>query len=674
MDEVEARREIERLTELLHYHNYRYYVLDDPEISDAEYDQMLRRLMELEAQFPHLRRPDSPTQRVGAPPAPQFAEMAHLSPMYSLDNAFSDEELAAFDRRVRERLGVAAVEYCCEPKIDGVAVNLVYRDGVLAVGATRGDGHVGEDVTANVRTIRAIPLALRGERPPSLLEVRGEIYMPKAAFLALNREALARGEKTFVNPRNAAAGSLRQLDPKITAGRGLRFFAYGVGVVEGLQLPERQSQLLARLVDLGFPVNPLVRVAKGLADCVAYYREMEGRREQLDYDIDGVVYKVDSLALQEQLGYVARAPRWAIARKFPAQEATTRLLDVEFQVGRTGAVTPVAKLEPVFVGGVTVSSATLHNRDEIARLGLMIGDVVIVRRAGDVIPQIVKVVVERRPPDARPIVFPDRCPVCGSPVEADRDGVILRCSGGLICPAQRKRAILHFASREAMDIEGLGEKLVDLLVDRGLVRSVVDLYHLDAATLAELPRMGPKSAANLVAAIDRSRRTTLPRFLYALGIREVGQVTAEALARHFGSLEAIAAADEETLQRVEGVGPVVAHFVRQFFSDPRNLEVIEGLRRAGVRWEEVPARPAGAPLEGQTWVLTGTLASMTRAEAKARLARLGAKVTDSVSRHTDCVVAGPGAGSKLARARELGVRVIDEDAFLELLKRLEANP
>jgi len=671
MNETQARGEIERLSALLHHHNYRYYSLDDPEISDRDYDRLLRQLQQLEAQFPQLVAVDSPTQRVGAAPLEGFAEVVHLTPMLSLDNAFSDSEVTDFDQRIRERLNRAEpVAYTCEPKLDGVAVSLLYRGGRLAQAATRGDGQRGENITVNVRTIPCIPLRLHGEGVPEVVEVRAEIYMSRTGFERLNGEARARGEKTFVNPRNAAAGSLRQLDSKITATRPLALFAYGVGHCEGWALPSRHSEMLAQLKVWGLPVNPYVRVAEGLAGCFAYYAEMAGRRDSLDYDIDGIVYKVDDLGLQQRLGFVARAPRWAIARKFPAQEMATRLLGVEFQVGRTGVVTPVARLEPVFVGGVTVSNATLHNKDEIERLGVCVGDTVIVRRAGDVIPQVVRVVVDQRPEDARAIVFPQHCPVCDSPVERVGSEAAMRCSGGLVCPAQRKEAIKHFASRKAMDIEGLGDKLVEQLVDRGLVHSVADLYRLQVEDVAALERMAEKSAANLVAAIAASRHTTLAKFLYALGIREVGEATALALAKHFGDLDSLARASEEELQEVADVGPVVAHFVREFFDARDNLAVVEGLRRAGVSWPDLdPAAAEGQPLKGQTWVLTGTLATMSRAEAKERLQALGARVSGSVSASTDCVVAGPGAGSKLNKAEALGLEVLDEDAFIHLLEQ-----
>lgn len=659
------------MSALLHHHNYRYYALDNPEITDQEYDSLLRRLQELEARFPALKAADSPSQRVGAPPLDGFEEAEHLMPMLSLDNAFSDDEVRDFDRRIRDRLNRSeAVAYVCEPKLDGVAISLIYRDGRLERGATRGDGRTGENITANVRTIASIPLRLQGGKVPGVVEVRGEIYLPRRGFERLNEEARAKGDKTFVNPRNAAAGSLRQLDSRITASRPLAIFAYSVGHAEGWELPPTHSGVLDCLRQWGLPVNPLIRRVDTLDDCFHFYNEIAALRDTLDYDIDGLVYKVDDLELQRRLGFVARAPRWAIARKFPAQEMTTTLLDVEFQVGRTGAVTPVARLEPVFVGGVTVSNATLHNRDEIERLGVCIGDRVIIRRAGDVIPQIVRVVEEERPPGVRPIVFPEHCPVCGSPVERAGSEAAMRCSGGLVCAAQRKEAIKHFASRKAMDIEGLGDKLVEQLVDAGLVHSVADIYKLRKADIAALERMAEKSAENLLNAIEASKDTTLPRFLYALGIREVGEATAQSLAVHFCTLEALAVASEEALQEVGDVGPVVAHFVREFFETRENLAVIAGLRDAGVHWPPV-ARPdeASQPLKGQTWVLTGTLESMGRAEAKEKLVALGARVSGSVSANTDVVVAGPGAGSKFTKAESLGIDILDEAAFLAFLTR-----
>lgn len=661
--------ELNRLRSEINHHNYQYYVLDNPQVPDAEYDRLLNRLQELEAAHPELITPDSPSQRVGAEPLDRFASVQHQLPMLSLDNAFSDEELYAFNRRLQERLkDTVEIEYACEPKLDGIAVSLLYRDGLLVRGATRGDGYNGEDITANVRTIASVPLRLLGDDYPAELEVRGEIYMPKSGFEKLNRQAREKGEKLFVNPRNAAAGSLRQLDPKLTAARPLQLCVYSTGKVSG-ELPDKHTDILYALQRWGFRINPEMAVARGIEQCLDYYRQLADKRAGLAYDIDGVVFKVNRLDLQQTLGFVSRAPRWAIAYKFPAQEEMTRLLDVEFQVGRTGAVTPVARLQPVFVGGVTVSNASLHNRDEIARLGVKIGDTVIVRRAGDVIPQVVSVVLDKRPPDARDIEFPSRCPVCDSPVETLPGEVVARCDGGLVCAAQRKQAINHFASRKAMDIEGLGDKLVEQLVDNALVQAVADLYKLTREQLVALERMGEKSADNLLAALEDSKATTLARFIYALGIREVGEATARNLAAHFGKLDALVAADEEALQAVPDIGPVVAHFVAEFFRQPHTLEAVAQLRRAGVHWpEQEPTAAAELPLRGKTYVLTGTLETMTREDAKAHLLALGAKVAGSVSARTDCVVAGPGAGSKLRKAEELGIALLDEPGLLSLLR------
>jgi len=659
-----------QLRERLQEWNYRYYVLDDPSVPDAEYDQALRELQELEQANPGLVTPDSPTQRVGATPLQAFDQVEHEVPMLSLDNAFNADELQDFERRLLDRLGAdpGTVSYSCEPKLDGIAVSLLYRDGMLTRGATRGDGRTGEDITRNVRTIPSIPLRLRGDGYPAVLEVRGEIYMPRAGFERLNQQARETDSKLFVNPRNAAAGSLRQLDSRITAQRNLEMCCYGVGLVEDGELPMQHSAILDLLHQWGLRINPESRVVEGIQACEDYYQYLAARRDELPYDIDGIVYKVDRIDLQRELGFVARAPRWAIARKFPAQEQTTQLLDVEFQVGRTGAITPVARLQPVFVGGVTVSNATLHNSDEIERLGVQVGDTVIVRRAGDVIPQIVSVVTERRPADARPVVFPTRCPVCGSATERAADEAVIRCMGGLVCAAQQKAAIKHFVSRRAMEVDGLGDKLVEQLVDTGLVTNVASLYHLQRSDLLQLPRMGEKSADNLLAALEESKAATLPRFIFALGIREVGEATALSLARHFGSWEKLATASEEQLLEVDDVGPVVADHLRQFFDSAESLSVVHALREAGVHWSDLEVADAQVlPLEGQTWVVTGKLEHMGRSEAKAFLQQLGAKVAGSVSARTHCVLAGPGAGSKLTHARELGIDVIDEDGFLELL-------
>lgn len=670
----QASLEAATLRDQLNHHNYLYYSLDAPEVLDSEYDRLLRHLQDLEQRFPGLQSVDSPTQRVGSAPLSAFEQVEHKVPMLSLDNAFNDDELSDFDRRVRSRLDDSRdITYVCEPKLDGVAVSLLYRDGVLVQGATRGDGYRGENITANVRTIASIPLRLQGEGFPSVLEVRGEIYLPRAGFDALNAEALRKGEKTFVNPRNAAAGSLRQLDSRITATRSLAMCVYSLGQSEGNSLPDTHMQTMLRLKDWGFLINDLMERVVGIAACVDYYQRLAKKRPGLAYDIDGIVYKVDSYAVQNVLGFVARAPRWAIARKFPAEEATTRLLDVEFQLGRTGAITPVARLEPVFVGGVTVSNATLHNEDEVKRLGLRIGDRVVVRRAGDVIPQIARVVVsDNDSEEAREnIVFPVRCPVCDSSLERSEDQAVLRCTGGLLCPAQRKEALKHFASRRALDIDGLGEKIIDQLVDKELVITVADLFTLTAEQLAALDRMASKSAENLVQSIEAARETTLPRLLYGLGIREVGEATAKQLATHFGSLESLAQADTETLLAVPDVGPIVAGFVEAFFSNAHNLSIIAALRAANVKWPDMAlAEHKPMPLAGQVWVLTGTLTGMSRGEGKERLEELGAKVAGSVSAKTSCVVAGESAGSKLTKAQSLGVKVIDESEFIHQLEAL----
>ena len=670
----EVARRAKQLREEIERHNYAYYVLDSPTISDAEWDAMFRELQELEAKYPALVTPDSPTQRVGGAPRADMREVRHAVPMLSLNNALTEEEAIAFDQRVREALAKAGlvdgdVEYACELKFDGLAINLRYENGVLVEAATRGDGTVGEDVTPNVRTIRSVPLRLHTARAPAVLEARGEVLMFRRDFERLNERQRARGDKEFANPRNAAAGSLRQLDPKITAQRRLHFFAYGLGELRGVDEPETHWAALDWLASLGLPVNDERAVVRGAAGLLGFYREALRKRPTLPYDIDGVVYKVNSYALQRALGYVSRAPRFAIAHKFPAQEATTQVLDIEVQVGRTGALTPVARLAPVQVGGVTVTSATLHNEDEIRRKDVRIGDTVIVRRAGDVIPEVVAVVRERRPAHTKPFRMPTKCPVCGSAVERPADEAIARCTGGLYCPAQRKQALRHFAGRRALDIEGLGEKLIDQLVDAGLVRTAADLFKLDLKTLASLERMGEKSAANLLAALDKARHTTLERCIYALGIRHVGESTARDLARHFGSLDALMAADEEALLEVPDVGPVVAASIVRFFAEPHNREVIAQLRAAGVRWREGSAakRAAAGPLAGKTFVLTGTLPTWTRDEAKERIEAAGGKVAGSVSKKTDYVVAGAEPGSKLEKARELGVKVIDEEGLRRLL-------
>ena len=662
----------ESLKQQIEYHNKRYYLESTQEIPDAEFDRLFRELRQIEADHPALVSPDSPTQRVGAMPLTEFESVTHDLPMLSLDNAFGAEDMQAFDKRVRDRLkSDEPIEYACEPKFDGIAVSILYRDGALVRAATRGDGATGENITQNVRTIKSVPLKLRGENIPPVLEVRGEVYMPHDGFEKLNQQALARDEKAFVNPRNAAAGALRQLDSRITASRPLVCCVYSVGYVEG-ELPDTHLAILQSLSEWGFLVSDLRKAVMAAAGCEEYYQFLAEKRASLPYDIDGIVFKVNRIDLQQQLGTVSRAPRWAIAHKFPAQEEITQLRGVEFQVGRTGAITPVARLEPVFVGGVTVSNASLHNRDEIARLSIKIGDFVVVRRAGDVIPQIVSAVASRRPTEVEEIVFPSRCPVCDSDLIQVEGEAVIRCTGGLVCAAQRKEAIKHYASRHAMDIEGLGDKLVEQLVDADLVQSPADLYDLSEAQLAALERMGKKSAQNLVAALQSSRDTRLDKFLYALGIREVGQATAKTLAAHFGSLEALQAASEEALQAVQDVGPVVAKFLAEFFTNENNLAVIAALRAKGVNWPDIePADTAELPLQGKTYVITGTLEAMDRNRAKEQLQALGAKVAGSVSAKTSALVAGANAGSKLAKAEALGVEVLDEAAFLRLLEALQ---
>ena len=662
-------RQYQDLVEELNKHNHRYYVLDDPSVPDIEYDRQLRELQSIEGLYREIIALDSPSQRVGGAALSSFSQIKHALPMLSLDNAFNDTELQEFERRLKDRLNSSAdIEYVCEPKLDGAAVSLLYRDGALIYGATRGDGSVGEDITANVRTIKSVPLKLHGDNIPATLEVRGEIYLPLSGFDALNAAAVLSGDKTFVNPRNAAAGSLRQLDSKITASRPLEMCAYSVGQYLADRVPETHEDMLSALRGWGFKINDHVETVKGIAACENYYQRLAERRQILPYDIDGIVYKVNSLQLQERLGFVAKAPRWAIARKFPAQEEMTQLIDVEFQVGRTGAITPVARLEPVFVGGVTVSNATLHNGDEINRLGVRIGDTVIIRRAGDVIPQIAKVVLDKRPQNALPVVFPERCPVCQSAVRRTEGEAVARCSGGLFCGAQIKEAIKHFASRKAMDIDGLGDRLVELMVDESVIFSVADLYDLNVDKLVKLERMAEKSASNLIGAIAVSKKTTLAKFLYALGIREVGEATAHTLANNFGSIELIAKASVDELLEIDDVGPIVARFIVSFFQNPDNLSIIQALRDAGVKWEDIDLSSLeDQPLKGQIWVLTGGMEIMSRAEAKDRLQALGAKVASSVSAKTTQVVAGPGAGSKLTKAKTLDIAVMNEQQFVNFL-------
>jgi DNA ligase (NAD+) len=667
------RERAAKLRDAIEHHNYRYYALDDPEVSDADYDRLMRELQALEERYPELVDSRSPTQRVGSAPVAAFGEVEHRVPMLSLDNAFSEEEVRDFDRRVRERLpGINPVQYTAEPKLDGLAVSLRYEAGELVQGATRGDGSKGEDVTANLRAIRAVPLRLHGGGFPRVFEVRGEVFMPLDGFKRFNAEAQARAEKVLVNPRNAAAGSLRQLDPRLTAQRPLDIFFYAVGFNDGGALPPRQHELLQALRSWGLKTSGEVRVVQGVEGCLEYYGTIGAKRAQLPYQIDGVVYKVDDLAAQRRLGFVSRAPRWAIAHKFPAQEENTVVREVEFNVGRTGALTPVAKLEPVFVGGVTVSNATLHNMDEVERKDVRIGDTVVIRRAGDVIPEVVKVVLERRPATSAPVRLPERCPVCGSAVERRPDRAIARCTGGLFCPAQRKEALRHFASRHAMDIEGLGTKLIDQLVDNGTVRTPADLYMLAADRLAEFERMGEKSATNLIEALQHSRKTTLPRFLLALGIPDVGEATARALAQHFGGLEPMLQASAEQIEEVPDIGPIIAASVHRFFQEPHNRQVIEALvdpRRGGIHWPAVARETTAgaAQLAGKSFVLTGTLQELTREQAQQLILDLGGKVSGSVSKKTDYVVAGAEAGSKLKKAEQLGVTILDEAQFRELV-------
>ena len=664
-----VRQRIEKLRAEIEHHNYRYHVLDDPEIPDAEYDRMLVELRALEGEYPQLVTPESPTQRVGGAPVSGFAAVRHRTPMLSLDNAFSRDEVEAFDRRVRERLETdREITYSCEPKLDGLAVSLTYRDGTLELGATRGDGAVGEDVTHNIRTIQSVPLRLTGRGWPKLLEARGEVFLSLAGFRDMNRRAAEKGEKVFVNPRNAAAGSLRQLDPRLAASRPLEIFFYGAALAEGSTLPGRHSEILKALRGWGLRTSPEMQVVKGVDGLLGYYEQMGRRRSKLPYQIDGVVYKVDSVAEQRELGFIARAPRWAIAHKFPAEEEMTRVKAIEWQVGRTGALTPVARLEPVFVGGATVSNATLHNIDELQRKDVRVGDMVILRRAGDVIPEVVRVMLDKRPARTSAVRLPTACPVCGSSVEREEGEAIARCTGALVCSAQLKESLRHFASRRALDIEGLGTKLIDQLVDAGLVRDAADLYRLTPKRLAELERMGEKSAANLIEALDRSKETTLARFLFALGIRDVGESTAEALARHFRTLDALRRASAAEIEQVPDIGPVTAGHLHAFFAEKRNAKVIDNLVRLGVHWPETPRAAARSEvLGGKTFVLTGALTNLSRDDAADRIRELGGKVSGSVSKKTDYVVVGAEPGSKLRKATELGVRIIDEGEFLKLI-------
>ena len=664
--------DLETLRQTLRKYEYHYHVLDNPLVPDAEYDRLMNELKNLEWQHPEWITPDSPTQRVGAKPLEGFAQITHELPMLSLDNAFSDEELDGFLRRIENLIAQdpEKMTFCCEPKLDGLAVSILYENGSLVQAATRGDGTTGEDITANIRTIRNIPLKLNLENPPARLEVRGEVFMPQKGFNILNERALEKGEKTFANPRNAAAGSLRQLDPKVTRQRPLELNAYSIGIYESDdELPSTHYDRLQWLKSIGIPVNGEIRLATGREELLKFYAEIQSKRPNLGYDIDGTVLKVNDIALQEQLGFISRSPRWAIAYKFPAQEEMTVLNDVEFQVGRTGAITPVAKLEPVFVAGVTVSNATLHNGDEIERLGVVIGDTVIIRRAGDVIPQIIGVVKERRPKNAKKIHFPTACPVCESAVIRIEGEAVARCTGGLFCAAQRKEALKHFVSRKAMDIDGVGEKLIEQLMARELIHTPADLFKLDLTSLMRLERMGEKSAQNALNSIEKSKSTTLARFLYALGIREVGEATALNLANHFGTLAAIREANIETLTQVQDVGEVVANHIFRFWQEPHNVEVVEDLIKQGVHWQDVvQVEIADNPLKNKNVVLTGTLTQLTRDEAKALLQSLGCKVSGSVSSKTDYLIAGEKAGSKLTKAQELGITVLSEQDFVNLIK------
>ncbi|MEM7304817.1 MAG: NAD-dependent DNA ligase LigA, partial [Pseudomonadota bacterium] len=649
-----------------------YYVLDDPTVPDAEYDRLMRELIHIESQAPELITKDSPTQRVSGEPVDSFKQVKHSLPMLSLSNVFSRDELEAFDKRVKDRLKNSSENiFNAEPKLDGLAVSLLYENGYLTQAATRGDGTTGEDITENVRTIKSVPLQLLGDNLPVKLEVRGEVFMSIEGFNAMNRAARESNEKEFVNPRNAAAGSLRQLDARLTAKRPLEMFCYGLGITEGVELPDSHHQILEQFRDWGLRVCPLIEQVKGVEGCWQYYEKMLKLRDQLDYQIDGIVYKIDQIDLQEALGFVSRAPRWAIAHKFPAQEEITKINDVEFQVGRTGAITPVAKLKPVFVGGVTVSNATLHNMDEVERKDVRVGDTVIVRRAGDVIPEVLKVVKQRRPKGTRKVKLPSKCPECGSDISRPEGEAVARCVAGFICPAQRKGALKHFASRHAMDIEGLGHKLVDQLIDLNLVNNLDDLYTLSESELAELERMGSKSAQNLIAAISKSKSTELAKFIYALGIREVGEATAIALADHFEyRLDAIMDANSESLQEVPDIGPIVADHVEKFFRQPKNRQLITRLcKEVGIHWQHgnSDGKTMGNSLEGNVYVLTGTLEGMSRDQAGQRIRALGGKVTTSISKNTTALIAGEKAGSKLQKAEKLGVAILSEQEFMKII-------
>jgi DNA ligase (NAD+) len=667
---TEQRDRYVELIEQITKYDHEYYVLNESTVPDAQYDRLMRELKEIETDQPEWVEPTSPSQRVAGTPHEGFETVTHRIPMLSLDNAFNPEDLSAFVKRLQDRLNTTeTLSFACEPKLDGIAISLMYEDGQLVRGATRGDGATGEDITSNVRTIKSIPLKLRGEGWPSTLEVRGEIYMPKEGFEKMNADALKKDEKVFVNPRNAASGSLRQLDARLTAKRPLEMCCYSVGFFEGGELPANQGELMAQFGRWGLKINDELSVVKGFEGIQTYYEQLESKRDDLPYEIDGIVYKVNDFNLQSRLGFVSRAPRWAIARKFPAQEEMTKLIDVEFQVGRTGALTPVARLEPVFVGGVTVSNATLHNMDEVERLGVHVGDQVVIRRAGDVIPQVVKVIENERPGDAFPVVVPKECPECGSSVERVSGEAVTRCTGGIFCGAQRREALKHFVSRKTMDIDGFGEKIIDALLEANKIHAASDIFELEASHISTLDRMGEKSAENLISAINKSKETTLPRFLFALGIREVGETTARNLSAHFGTVEKIMVATEEQLLEVEDVGPKVAAHVVNYFAEEQNRTEVQRLVALGVTWDDVVEQKGDLLLDGQTWVVTGKISQMSRDEAKDYLLRLGAKVAGSVSAKTTQLVAGPGAGSKLKKAEELNIPVMDEADFIEWLKK-----
>jgi DNA ligase (NAD+) len=665
---TDIQQQASNLRDLINRYNHLYYVTDNPEVTDSEYDRLFKQLQQLEADYPELLTADSPTQRVGGKALDKFSQITHVLPMLSLDNVFDADDLHAFNQRVRDRLNSTNIQtYAAEPKLDGLAISIRYEQGILMQAATRGDGTVGEDVTENVRTIQSVPLKLIGDNVPYVVEIRGEIVMPKAGFEALNKQQIADNKKPFVNPRNAAAGSLRQLDSKITARRPLAMYCYGVGEIQGIDLPKTHHETMQQLAQWGCQISTELQQVAGVDGCLAYIKQLGEHRDNLSYDIDGVVLKIDDISLQQRLGFVSRAPRWAIAYKFPAQQEMTIVDNIEIQVGRTGALTPVARLQPVFVGGVTVSNATLHNQDEIDRKDVRVGDTVIVRRAGDVIPEVVQVVLSKRPENTVKFTIPTHCPICQSEVERVAGEAIARCSGGLYCPAQRKEAIKHFASRKAMDIDGLGDKLVEVLVDEGLINDPADLFQLSTEQLSALERMGEKSAVNLVESLETAKQTKFSRFLFALGIREVGEATARSLASHFLTLDALKLADEQALIEIEDVGPIVAHHLVTFFHQAHNREVIDRLLDAGIVWPEEQKRASDSELSGKTIVLTGTLEQLSRSEAKEKLLALGAKVAGSVSKNTDYVVAGRDAGSKLNKAESLGITVVDETTLINWL-------